>query len=92
MKQQGTMKAYNMGECEKSIHYQFDKATLRPKDVIMKLMNIRQDVEKDESIQSLSIRITQLFNEYKQTMGKVLMLKKRLNILLKHSSLHTKSN
>ena len=53
---------------KKAFLYQFDKTTLRPKDVIMRLMTIRQDVQKDESIQSLSIRITQLFNEYKQTM------------------------
>lgn len=47
---------------------QFDKTTLRPKDIIMRLMSIRQNTQEDESIQSLSIRITQLFNEYKQTM------------------------
>ena len=48
--------------------HQFDKMTLRPKDVIMRLMSIRQNAQEDESVQSLSIRITQLFNEYKQTM------------------------
>jgi len=50
--------------------HQFDKTTLRPKDVIMRLMGIRQDVEEEETIQSLSIRITHLFNEYQQTMKK----------------------
>ena len=47
---------------------QFDKTTQRPKDVIMRLMSIRLNAQENESIQSLSIRITQLFNEYKQAM------------------------
>ena len=67
---------------KKAFIHQFDKAALRPKDVIMKLMNIRQDVEKDESIQSLSIRITQLFNEYKQTMGKSLSVQEKIEYFI----------
>ena len=53
---------------KKAFLHQFDKTTLRPKDVIMRLMSIRQNAQEDESIQSLSIRITHLFNEYKETM------------------------
>ena len=53
---------------KKAFLLQFDKTTQRPKDVIMRLMSIRQNAQENESIQSLSIRITQLFNEYKQAM------------------------
>jgi hypothetical protein len=44
---------------------QFERTIFRPKDVVMRLMNIKQNVENNESIQSLSIRITHLFNDYK---------------------------
>ena len=54
---------------KKAFLHQFDKTTLRPKDVIMRLMSIRQNAQEDESIQFLSIRITHFFNEYKQTMN-----------------------
>ena len=43
---------------------QFDKNTIRPKDVIAKLMKIKQNADEDEDIESLSIRIACLFNEY----------------------------
>ena len=51
---------------------QFHKVTLRPKDVMMRLMTIKQNAEGDESVQSLSIRLNQLFNDYEQVMGKPL--------------------
>ena len=61
---------------------QFDKAPLRPKDVMMRLMNIRQSVEENESIHSLSIRITHLFNQYKQTMGKRLTEQEKIEYFI----------
>jgi hypothetical protein len=36
-------------------------------------MSIKQNVEENETIQSLSIRITQLFNEFKQMAGESLL-------------------
>ena len=60
----------------------YDKTAVRPKDVIMRLMNIRQRVEENESIQSLSIRITHLFNEYKQTMKKCLSNQEKIEYFI----------
>lgn len=61
------------GSVKKGFIQQFDKSQLRVKDINKKLMNIRQNVEENETIQSLSIRITQLFNEFKQMTGKSLL-------------------
>ena len=58
---------------KKGFIQQFDKSQLRVKDINKKLMNIRQNVEENETIQSLSIRITQLFNEFKQMAGESLL-------------------
>jgi len=51
---------------------QFDKNIIRPKDVMAKLMNIKQNADEDEYIESLSIRIACLFNEYEEATGKPL--------------------
>jgi hypothetical protein len=51
---------------------QFDKTMVRPKDVIAKLMKIRQNADEEESVQSFAIRITLLFKEYKEVTGKAL--------------------
>ena len=60
---------YKKWECVKvAFLEQFNHKKLKPKDVLMRLMNIKQSVEEKESIQSLSIRITHLFNDYKQIM------------------------
>jgi hypothetical protein len=61
---------------------QFDKTQLRPKDVLMRLMNIRQNVGEDEPIQSLSIRITKLFIQYNQTMGKMLTEQEKIEYFI----------
>src|SRR3954469_2689337 len=58
---------------KKGFTQQFDKSQVRVKDINKKLMNIRQNVEENGTIQSLSIRIMQLFNEFKQMTGKSLL-------------------
>jgi hypothetical protein len=51
---------------------EFDKASVGAEHVVEKLKSIRQNVQENESIQSLSLRIIPLFNEYRQELGRSL--------------------
>src|SRR3954451_24702092 len=51
---------------------EFDKGSMGAEHIAEKLKSIRQNVQENESIQSLSFRIKRLFNEYRQEMGRSL--------------------
>lgn len=67
---------------KKGFIQQFDKSQPRVKDINRRLMNIRQNVEKNETIQSMSFRITQLFNEFKQMTGKSLLNSEKVDYFI----------
>lgn len=77
-----TIKYTLWGEVKNEFVQQFHKVAVRPKDVMMRLMTIKQDPESDESVQSLSIRLKQLFNDYEQVMGKPLAEADRVEYLV----------
>ncbi len=78
---------YKIWDCIKvAFLQQFDRTKLKPKDVMMRLMNIRQSVEKNESIQSLSIRIMHLFNDYKQIMRNCLTEQEKIEYFIESLS------
>jgi transposase InsO family protein len=51
---------------------EFDKGSMGAEHIAEKLKSIRQNVQENESIQSLSFRIKRLFNEYRQELGRSL--------------------
>ena len=67
---------------KKGFIQQFDKSQPRVKNINRRLMNIRQNIEKNETIQSMSIRITQLFNEFKQMTGKSLLNSEKVDYFI----------
>lgn len=61
---------------------EFEKTELRLQYVNKSLMDIHQNVEEKESIQSFSYRIIKLFNDYKQLTGEEMMNEEKVSYFM----------